>query len=234
MTTPVVRVAILVGLPSTVLLRLQSRFKDTVDIRAIALARDGGLKLEPVPVLAGHMVEQFADTASGYEHVLVVTLPYHGTVKAVDETVLLVQEMGASAATMPPGGANWPRIEKGRGMDNDFQRQLIERVSGCIDGCFPPERAEDAELEAIKFEILRGLATHDKMGPNNHSHEDDLWKSRAQGLGPRDRDAIVRALMTAGILRRKKNKSVGGTGWVYWIADVGAACAAYPDLGRWT
>ncbi|HEY2345719.1 MAG TPA: hypothetical protein VGH80_07535 [Xanthomonadaceae bacterium] len=234
MTTPVVRVAILVGLPSTVLQRLQSRFKETVRISSIALARDGGLELEPLPVIAGHMVEQFADTASGYEHVLVVTLPYHSRVNAVDETVSLVQEMGAHASTMPPGDAKWPRLEKGRGMDNDFQRQLIECVSGCIDRCFPPERADDAELEAIKFEILRGLATHRKMGPNNHSHEDDLWKSRAQGLGPRDRDAIVRALMTAGLLGRKKNKSVGGTGWVYWIADVAAACAAYPELTKWT
>lgn len=39
--------------------------------------------------------------------------------------------------------------------------------------------------------------------------------------------------MTAGILGRKKNKSVGGTGWVYWIADVSAACAAYPELTKW-
>lgn len=154
-------------------------------ICAIALARDGGLKLEPLPVLAGHMVEQFADIASGYEHVLIATLPYHGTVNAVDEAVRMIQEMGAHVATTPPDDANWPRIEKSRGMDNDFQCHLIECVCGCIDGCFPPSRADDAELDAIKFEILRGLVTHDKMGQNNHSHEDDLWKSRARGLGPR-------------------------------------------------
>ncbi len=234
MNTPIVRVAILIGLPSTVLLRLQSRFKGSVDIRAILLARDGGLKLEPEPVVAGHMVERFADIASGYEHLLVVTLPYHGKINAVAEAVRLVQEMGTRAVTMPPAEKKWPRIEKDRRIDNDIQHQLIECVSACIDACFPPERADDADLEAVKFEILRGLVTHNKMGSKTHSHEDDLWKARAHGLGPRDRDAIVRTLMTAGILGRKKNKSAGGNGWVYWIADVAAACAVYPALTKWT
>jgi hypothetical protein len=117
-------------------------------------------------------------------------------------------------------------------MDSEFQNSLIEQICACLDDFAPEPEGED-EDDALKFEILRGLATHSKMGENNHSHEDDLWKQRGRGIGPRGRERIVKDLMGRGILDRKKNKSKGGTGWVYWIADVRVACAVYPELARY-
>ena len=91
----------------------------------------------------------------------------------------------------------------------------------------PPD--PDAE---VMFEMLRALATHHKMGENNHSHEDDLWRSCGRGLQPNEKNRIVRRLIADGILDRKKNDSRGGRGWVYWIADVNRARSRFPALER--
>lgn len=230
MNAPVVRVAIVVGLPANVVVRLQARFRDSVLIKSVLLSRKGGFGLETDPVVAAHMVEQFADLATTYEQAAVISLPYHATVGMVDESVAVLHGLGARVYTAPPDDAPWPKVRSKFGMDAMFQDALVQRITACVDDCFPPEPIPVDEIDEVKFELLRGLASHDKMGPNNHSHEDDLWKSRAQGWGSREREAIVRELMAAGLLDRKKNKSAGGKGWVYWIADVKLACATYPKL----
>ena len=84
--------------------------------------------------------------------------------------------------------------------------------------------------EPVAQDIVRGLATHTKFSEVNHSHEDDVWKTRGQNLSPGDRSRIMANLLRSGILSRKKNRSAGGTGWVYWIGDVGLARTRFPEL----
>jgi len=108
----------------------------------------------------------------------------------------------------------------------------LDAVIKAIDTAFPEPKAEDPD-EEIAFELLRGLASHSKMGPNNHSHEDDLWKSRGKKLGPAGRRRIIAGLLTSKILGRKKNDSAGGKGWVYWIDDVAKAKEIYPGLVKY-
>jgi len=230
MNVPVVRVAIVVGLPVSMMQRVQARFRETVLIKVVPLIQRGEYQLQTNAVLAARMVEQFADLATSFEQVAIVVLPYHRAVGTVDDNVALLEELGARAYRMPPGEPHWPTVHAKHGMDAQFEQALLERVSACIDASFPPEPVPVDEVEEIKFELLRGLASHNKMGPNNHSHEDDLWKSRAQGWGSREREAIVKELMAAGLLNRKKNKSAGGKGWVYWIENVQLSCARYPKL----
>lgn len=230
MNAPVVRVAIVVGLPASVLKRVEARFRETVLIKVVRLTQRGEYQLENNAILASHMVEQFADLATGYEEVAILVLPYHRAVDMVDEKVALLEELGARVYRTPPAGSSWPKVHPKYGMDPTFEQALLERVGACIDARFPPAPIPVDEADQVKFELLRGLASHNKMGPNNHSHEDDLWKSRAPGWGSREREAIVKELMAAGLLNRKKNKSAGGKGWVYWIEDVQLACTTYPKL----
>jgi hypothetical protein len=42
----------------------------------------------------------------------------------------------------------------------------------------------------------------------------------------------VNTLLREGILDRKQNRSAGGRGWVYWVADAKKAIERYPDLQR--
>ena len=230
MNAPVVRVAIVVGLPASVMKRVEARFRETVRIKALPLTQRGEFQLQHKAVVAAHMLEQFADMATSFEQATILVLPYHRAVDMVDENVALLEELGVRVFRTPPGMLSWPTVHRKYGMDATFEQTLLERVSACIDACFPPEPTPVDEVDEVKFELLRGLASHDKMGPNNHSHEDDLWKSRAQGWGSREREVIVKELMDAGLLNRKKNKSAGGKGWVYWIEDVQLACATYPKL----
>ena len=97
----------------------------------------------------------------------------------------------------------------------------------------PSISAQKRIMQQRLFELLRGLVTHAKLGPNNHSSEDDLWKSRGQELAPGDRKRIIKNLLKEGILNRKRNDSLGGKGWVYWVGDVPKAYAVYPELDPW-
>jgi hypothetical protein len=229
MNAPIVKVAVIIGLPEAIRGRIQAKFKGVVDIRPIPLARDGGYRLGMPHPHAKDLVEQFARAAGDLNMVALIPLPYHGKVHMVEDALNLLVQAGSRIYRAPPGGA-WPKPR--RAMDSEFQNSLIEQLCACLDD-FAPEPEGEGEDDAVKFEILRGLATHSKMGENNHSHEDDLWKQRGRGLGSRGRERIVKDLMDRGILDRKKNKSKGGTGWVYWIADVQGACAAYPELAKY-
>jgi hypothetical protein len=230
MNAPIVKVAVLIGLPETVLARIQTKFKGSIEIRSIPLTRDGAFRLGVPPPNAKDLLEKYIDTATSYEHAVAIVLPYHQRVDMVEECLDVFAELGGSVCRFPSKERPWPKGK--RPMDNQFQLELIECVCVCVDNAFPEPPADDDE-ETIKFELLRGLVSHDKMGENNHSHEDDLWKNRANGLGPRGRDRIVKSLMADGLLDRKKNKSQGGTGLVYWVANVQKACDRFPELRKY-
>ena len=78
--------------------------------------------------------------------------------------------------------------------------------------------------------MLRSLAAHGKIGCNNHSHEDDLWKGCGEGLTKRERRRLLSNLMARGVMGCKYITSAGGKGQVYWIEDAHRAATDYPEL----
>jgi hypothetical protein len=202
-----------------------------VSIRSILLKQDGGFRLQPPPVVATRLLEQFADEASSgtgsYARFLVVVLPYVQIPDEVTNTVEALETLGATALRPQPGADPWP--PRSPRLDQRFQEQLLEALEAAIRRAFPPDDDANGDDE-VALELLRGLASHAKMGPNNHSHEDDLWKTRGRELGPGGKHRVLKALLASGLLGRKKNDSAGGKGWVYWIADVPKARELYPAL----
>ena len=221
----VVKVAILVGVIEPVLLRVQRYFERGPVIRSIPVAKNGYELLKP-PTLAKHLLERHVEEASTYEDAIVVVVPYCRVHKDVENSIDTLAEVGARIVRMKQGVGGCP-VLTGR-MDATFQEALVETIlDQLVAFC-----ADPTEESTVAFELLRGLVSHDKMGPNNHSYEDDLWKRRGDGLQPSQRRRIVRRLMDKGILGRKKNKSLGGTGWVYWIDNPGLAFAEFPRLAE--
>lgn len=217
-----VKVVILVGAIEQVLLRVQGHFGPEPVIRSIPMMKNCHDLLKPA--VARSMLDQYAEEASTYEDVIVMMLPYCRVHREVRDSIDTLAELGARIIRMKQGMDGCPKLE-GR-MDATFQEALADVVVDRL----TPFCVDRAEESTVAFELLRGLVSHDKMGPNNHSHEDDLWKNRGSDLQPNQRRRIVRQLMNKGILGRKKNKSLGGTGWVYWIADAGRAFAEFPAL----
>lgn len=208
---------------------VESRVAAHVCIRSIPLKRDGGLKLDPPPRVAADLIDKFAGDAPCYEAALIVVLPYASTPipHEVLQMIETLQELGAKMCLAQAGIAPWPaRVPV---FDNSFQKELATALARLINSTFPEDPISELH-RGIAMELLRGLASHSKMGPNNHSHEDDLWKSRGHDLGPGEKIEIVSRLLREGLLDRKKNKSAGGTGWVYWIADVQTTRTMYPEL----
>jgi hypothetical protein len=176
------------------------------------------------------MIEDFANNdVPVFERALILVLPYTTppTPTEVVDAIDLVVSLGAKVYRAQSGSPPWPA--RPPQMDNKFQNELATAIAALIDSIFPEEALSDEHREVCS-ELLRGLASHTKMGENNHSHEDDLWKTRGQGLGSSERKMIVERLLKAGILGRKKNNSMGGTGWVYWISDVQIVRRDYPEL----
>ena len=219
------KVAILVGVIKPVLLRVRQHFESGIVIRSIPVAKNGYELLKP-PTHAKQLLEHHAEEASTYEDVIVVVAPYCRVHKDVRNSVDTLAEVGARIVRMKQGVGGCP-ILRGR-MDAEFQEELVTTIVGQLAAFF----FDPTEESTVEFELLRGLVSHDKMGPNNHSHEDDLWKRRGDGLQPSQRRRIVRRLMDKGILGRKKNKSLGGTGWVYWIDNPGLAFDEFPRLAE--
>jgi hypothetical protein len=220
-------VAVVVGLPVAIRQRIEQRFKGRVVIRSIPLRRDGGFALGCSETFAKEQLEQYADLAPHFDQVLVVLLPYARIVKEVSDVADTLETLGARVCRARPGVQPWP--SRPPRLDQQFLDQLESAISSEIDAAFPPRAVADPDAD-IAFELLRGLIRHSKMGPNSHSHEDDLWKARGRNLGPGGRERIVDRLLGEGVLNRKKNISAGGTGWVYWVEDVQLAKELYPKL----
>jgi hypothetical protein len=204
---------IVIGLLPPVRSRLERKVRH-VRLRSIPTKRDGSLVLDPPPDISVKMLEEFADEAKGYQRLLIVEVVYGKVWDRVRETTVILEELGATVVRATPGKAGWPARPKF--FDNDFQNLLSLAIAEHIHRVFPSVTCESEgteEREGVSLELLRGLVSHTKMGPNNHSHEDDLWKER-KGLKPGERRRIVSSLLEAGILSRKKNDSAGGKGWV--------------------
>lgn len=232
MQAPVSKMAMIVGLPESARGQLLATFKGDVDVHTILLEQRGGMSIDQPPQVAVARLERLLDKVSSYDDLCVVVLPYHKRIDLVEGFLSAFEDVGGKVYRVSPGQHEWVKIDRKKGMERDFQRVLVEQICACLDEWFPEPEIQDGS-ESVKFELLRGLASHNKMGKNNHSHEDDFWKERGAGLGSRTRAKIVKELMVDGLIGRKKNKSAGGTGWVYWIEDVQLARARFPELDKY-
>jgi hypothetical protein len=224
-------VVIVIGLPVAICGRLEQHFRGRVVIRIIVLKQDGRFQLQPQPGAACRLIERFADEAlhqDSYERLLLVVLPYPSIPDVVSNTIGALVDLGASILEPSPGDKPWP--SRSSRLDQKFQSELLDALTQSISEEFSTQNLADSHDHAVALELLRGLASHSKMGPNNHSHENDVWKSRGRHLGPGGRERIIKSLLGSGLLGRKQNDSAGGKGWVYWIADVEQAKALYPTL----
>ncbi len=176
------------------------------------------------------MLDRFVDGLAGFDHVIVILLPYTRIPPEVEMVVSALAELGASVVRPQPNNPPWPARPKN--FDHTFQAELCRAIVATVSPRFPRDTPLVAEEETVAFDILRGLASHSKMGPNNHSSEDDLWKSRGQGLRSGERKRILKDLLACNILGCKPNRSMGGTGMVYWIKDVKAARSRFPGLAQ--
>jgi len=176
---------VLVGLPKQIRAQLESEFRERVTLRAILMKRDGGYMLEPPGKVAVAQIEQYADEASSYEEVAVIVVPYANPPMEVLNSVRLLGSLGAQVSEPQPNTPPWPARPKT--MDDKFLAILRVALSAEIARFAPPPPVLPADDRDIVLNILRGLVTHSKMGPNNHSHEDDLWKGKGQNLGPGER-----------------------------------------------
>ena len=205
------------------------------------------LRLQLKPAIARLVLEQKAEEATDYDNLAVVILPYCTIPGEVIESVDLLEEFGSKVFKPEKSSHGWPAQPKKGKFDRNFGGQLDAKLFELLDEILPevaklPEgeakaavdvRDDDSELIKIAEELVRGLARHSKMGPNNHSSEEDMLKGRGQQLGPGGKKTVIKLLLTSGIVCRKENASIGGTGWVYWICDVEKAKATYPDLASY-
>ena len=231
-TDAAVKVAILVGVIDPVLSRVRRQTILSVDISTIPMAKNG-YRLTMPASRAVQVLEGYADKAQSYDDVAIIVTPFFRRLKELDGSVKTLSELGAHVVQMRQGTNGCPKLQKR--MDAPFQTALAGAITDQIYQLWSPQAiqsslfSESTEYQ-VALDLLRGLATHNKMGPNNHSHEDDMWKARGDLLKPGDRTRIVRNLMAHGILARKKNRSQGGTGWVYWIADVERTVREFPQM----
>jgi hypothetical protein len=224
----IARVCLVVGLPPTVKTRLEREFRGQIDIHSILIERDGGFSLELIPPVAAQFVEHvFFNTQDG---LLVVMLPYAEIHAAVGEAIDTIEALGTRIIRPQSNADGWPARSPTH--DNVFQADVLRQLVALLRQMFdlPAVVAAIDPEDEIMCELLRGLATHHKMGRNNHSHEDDFWKDRGKGLQPKDKHKIAMRMIAAGLIDRKKNDSMGGKGWVYWIADVQAVRIRFPVL----
>lgn len=228
MQAPIAQVAVIVGHPETTKLSIERLYGGTVTIKHIH-RKVAGKPVLAVPYdIACSNLDKYVD-AVGYENAIVVVLPYAEKSQILEKQLQAMAEMGTRVVRVRPDGTEWPNLKPPNGGGN-FVSDLSKAVSECIDHHFPQTAAAADKLEEVKEELLRGLMSHSKMGENNHSHEDDFWKQRGAGLTAGQKGRVLRELLDAGLIGRKKNKSAGGTGMVYWVGDVPAACTQYPAL----
>lgn|GEM_PF-2069283 len=221
---------VIVGLPQSLRPLIEREFKGRAIIRCILMRRDGGFRLELPPARARGLIDDVTDGMNSFDQLLIVELPYARVPPEVCATTHAAEGLGGKVMRPKPGAGGWP--SRPTRLDKDFQDELLRAICSAVAAWLPEESTPDCETE-VCFEVLRGLVTHSKMGPNNHSHEDDLLRSRGLDLGPGGRRRVVDRLLAEGLIARKKNNSAGGTGWVYWVADVHRACELFPQLRQY-
>lgn len=225
------RIVVLIGLPYQIHTLIEAEFRERVRLHVIRMGRDGGYRLEPPPEVAAQRLEQLAGEAPVYDQLALILLPYAQIPAQVLAKVTEFKKSGAIISEPKPNDAPWPSRPKR--MDKIFLDQLCVAVRTEVARYVPPEEPPADDERQVMLHLLKGLVTNKKMGRNNHSSEDDFWKSRGQNLPSGKQKRIERYLLREKLIARKKNASMGGTGWVYWINDVAKVRSLFPELEPW-
>lgn len=216
---------VVVGIPEPVLRAARGFIGRDVQLDGLVTDRRVGERLQLRPRAATQTLEQLADKHvdehGRYDALEVVVLPYVRLPDEVENVIAILEEAGATVVRVRSNEGRFPASRK---PDKGFQDEL----QGALQHLLAPP--DEQHVHDVACELLRGLASHSKMGENNHSSEDDLWKSRGRNLQPGEKTLLVAELMNDGILSRKKNDSMGGKGWVYWISDFARAKVRCPRL----
>jgi hypothetical protein len=228
-------VHIVVGLSRALRALLMSRLAAPSRLHCLySVHGSQGVGLEFDGLHGEQALEAFADLAPCYELVTVLLLPYCHLPERVQRAAQTLRELGANILEPQSGEGLWPSYEA-RGAE--FDQALVNAICVTLGGrreaaasVQAPEPRLEIRERATLLSILRGLVSHTKLGPNNHSHEDDLWKSRGAHLKAGEKKGLLSYLLRRKIVARKHNKSIGGTGWVYWVDDVVVAVSEFPEL----
>jgi|GEM_PF-5733291 len=140
--------AILVGVPSSIVPRIRKHVGLRVAIHALPMIQKGGFRLEAPPQEAARQITDHADrnSASSYEKVLVLLLPYAKPPKEVSDTANVLHELGAivEKASLDPNvkaEPKWPSLAKG--IDRYFEEKLVTALCEFLDKHFPPPAGSD-------------------------------------------------------------------------------------------
>ena len=142
-------VVVVVGLPVQLRSMLEAAFKTRVTVKAIPMKQVGGYALEAPPQFAANLINTFATSASSYESVAVVVLPYVRIPSEVAGALEGLRAHNSRVRYPSPGTPPWPPRPKA--MDGGFFQKLIAALKAEISDLCPPEQSADPVLPSIAF-----------------------------------------------------------------------------------
>lgn len=192
----------------------------------------GGFRLETYAQGAVQMVEAAADRAGDPSDVLVVLLPYAPCWPVLAETIVALEELGATVMRPQPGAGRWP--SRPRALDRQFQLALRDALLAAIDSWLPgeppPESAADAVARA-RADFAGTLHIPDNVNIDT-SLDGAFWYGVLRALhelceierrgGAANKRDILRDLLATHVRAPKRT---------YKVADTGIF-ALHPDSGE--
>ena len=107
----------------------------------------GGFRLETYAQGAIQMVEAASDRAGEPPDVLVVVLPYAPCWPELADTIVALEELGATVMRPQPGAGRWP--SRPRALDRRFQLALRDALLTAIDSWLPGEPPPESVADAV-------------------------------------------------------------------------------------
>jgi hypothetical protein len=213
---------IFVGVPEPVGRRIIHHFRGRGVVRVVQLGGPAAVHLR-----------RFIDEAkySGVTARLWIT-PYEPLSAEMARALAEARSCGFAVVELAPSTPGLPatsrKLQWNKTNQDALERVLIQVANEAGAG----EEADAASSERDPTaRMLKLLHSHNKLGQNNHSAESELFKG--ENMSSSEKRQIIRDLEVQGILASKPNKSRGGTGNVYWIADLALATTEYPEFGEY-
>lgn len=138
---------IVVGAVEGVRRDLERHLGDRAELLVLRLARQGGFRLEAHPQAAVQMLEAAAGRADGLADVLIVVLPYAACPMELNDTIVALEELGASVIRPQPAAGRWP--SRPPALDSRFQAALRDALCAAVDNWLPGEPPPETVTEAV-------------------------------------------------------------------------------------
>lgn len=192
----------------------------------------GGFRLETYAQGAIQIVEAASDRAGEPPDVLVVVLPYAPCWPELTDTIVALEELGATVMRPQPGAGRWP--SRPRALDRKFQLALRDALLAAIDGWLPGEPPPESVADAVaraRVDFADTLHIPENV-PVETSLDGAFWygvlralhelceiERRGEAANKRD---ILRDLLATHVMAPKRT---------YKVADSGVF-AIHPDSGE--